>query len=113
MYITRGRLVIALLVLSPVLAACPNGAGTPVSGPATNKCNAGLAPTDVTQPADNCHVEALTLTRPLPKANLNSIEIDLYIEGDVTCGTSFISLGCGVDDNRPYAAALSPDPRAD
>lgn len=109
----RRRAWVFMPVLAILLAGCPNGAGTPVTGPASSKCTAGLAPTDVTKAAVNCGVQALYLVNSLPRANLAPIEIDLYIEGNITCGTSFVSLGCGVDDNRSYVSQGSPDPHAD
>jgi hypothetical protein len=106
-----------LLLLLPLLAACgpPNGAGTPAPGAKGHgKCDAGLAPDDVTKPADNCGVASLTLPFSLPHIQIQPIEIDLYIQSQTSCATSFPlpDLGCGIDDNRPFADK-GPDPHAD
>jgi hypothetical protein len=110
----RWRRVLRLVVLVPLLAGCPNGAGTPVTGPASGQCTSGIPPvSSVTTPATTCRVNALALQMALPKAKLSPIEIDLYIQDDITCGTSGVSVLCGVDDNRPYVNQISPDPHAD
>lgn len=91
-----------------------NGAGTPVSGPANQKCDAGLAPSDPTQPADNCGVESLKIKRPIFHDHLKRLEADLYIDnsgGGTTCVVG--PFGCLMNDNRPFVKKDSPDPHAD
>lgn len=105
-----------LICLVSLLAGCfpPNGAGTPAPGATDHgKCDAGLAPADVTKPADNCGVASLTLPVPLPYIPIQPIEIDLYIQSQTSCLTSYPlpELGCGIDDNRPFAGR-GPDPHA-
>jgi hypothetical protein len=89
-----------------------NGAGTPVSGPAHAQCDAGLAPSDVTQPANNCGVQPLKIQRPIFHDHLKSLETDLYIEGATTCLLSVPPVACGVDDNRSFVDKNNPDPHA-
>jgi hypothetical protein len=70
----------------------------------------------VTKPADNCGVAALHLPFPvtLPHIDIQPIEIDLYIQSQTSCATSFpLPLGCGIDDNRPFVDQGSLDPHAD
>jgi hypothetical protein len=108
-------LVVTLLALS--LAAC-SGEGTPVTGPDKASCKAGLAPSDVHLPADNCGVQPLELQATAAQRQFiphsyaaQSLTLDLYIEGDTTCGLG--PAACGVDDNRAFVPEGSADPSAD
>ena len=97
--------------------ACFSGEGTPRSGPDKKSCGAGYPPADVRQPANTCEVVPLHVPDDKTDTDIprqpaaGQLEVDLYIEGDHTCGIG--PALCAVDDNRPFVAEGSPDPRAD
>jgi len=109
----------AFVVAAGALAGgCFSGEGTPVSGPDKASCASGYPPANVQQPADFCGVQPLVITRndsAIPTAPGGKLELDLYIEGDHTCGLGPSGAGalCAVDDNRPFAPAGTADPQAD
>jgi hypothetical protein len=106
---------LAAILVAGCGASIPNGAGTPLSGPASSQCRAGEPPAaDVTTPADTCGVHALAVIDPnLPKANLAPLQLDLYIGLDEACIIGGPKpTGCLEGDNRPYVDKSSPDPHA-
>ena len=107
---------LAAVVCSVTLTGCLSGEGNPVSGPDKASCSAGYPPSDVRLPADTCgvqplHIPSQTTNSAIPhQPQAGSLTLDLYIEGDHTCG---IGPGlCAVDDNRPFVPEGSPDPHA-
>jgi sugar lactone lactonase YvrE len=119
----RSLLVLAVL-LSWGLVGCFSGSGegTPVKGGLPKQpCSTGYPPSDVRQHADTCGVMPLLIPKDPHDAKIpheprvGVVELDLYIEGDHTCGIGGDNGGalCAVDDNRPFVGPSSPDPHAD
>ena len=109
--------LILVVLLSCTFAACGSGEGTPVGGPDKASCTSGYPPGNVRLPANTCgvsslHIPSNTHNPNIPRdVNAGTIELDLYIEGDHTCGIG--PALCAVDDNRPFVSPGSPDPHAD
>jgi hypothetical protein len=109
--------LVVIALLGSALTGCFSGEGTPVTGPDKASCGDGYPPADVRQPAITCGVEPLHIpddphfTQMPRQAAAGTLQLDIYIEGDHTCG---IGPGlCAVDDNRPFLPGGSPDPHAD
>lgn len=113
----RRTAAIVIALLSFTLSACGSGEGTPVSGPDKASCTSAYPPENVRLPADTCGVKPLHFpSNPhnpnIPRdAKAGTIQLDLYIEGDHTCGLG--NSLCAVDDNRPFVPVGSADPQAD
>src|SRR5450755_2938966 len=135
----RARLpLVAMLASSLVLAACGGSGPAAQQGPSNSTSHVSIKhesvapgggpaqspPCDRPDPprnnvralADNCGVSAIEIVRPnaLPIApRVGTVEIDLYIEKPVVCGTDTPTTFCVVGDNRPHAPEGGPDPQAD